>query len=668
MAITNINKTLDFLKSQAVNVISKGLNIRYPHIKKELDLYVKSGGSNFRSLIGLFNFNKEVLSSSTVNSVYLLAYLDFYAIYTVLYANYDVFKNLQNVSRNKYSYVYDLYKELSSLLATKELLQENSYARYENFMFSKNIDELLSGYIVRGEGVSRPLGMNPALTLPVRSNKTIIPAYITATDYDNSISESTSNITNDGVSFSLLRLQNGKIGTARGNKAKGMVTGLGYSIDPEISGTIFGYFSDSIYVTVVDLDLAENGDITDIWITCSTNGNNWSTPYAITPGAKEKILIEDQIEIGLYIILYNGYELATGDKWVIDILSSSIDPPTLRMKAGFDTLEKISFIKYMDLSSYPLNRLESIIDRDKFGDEIRTAEVYDSRIGNIVVSHGTADEYIATFEQKDYDITSNDTKLVFKYDFRIDGIEAHINAYYPHGATVMKGMEVENISTVTMSSTEILPDYGVHTIESPAPPKVSVEYNIIAEDAVGRVIIPALPSGFAENNPDLYAWDFVIPRAIDENQGSTTYWGTAYYEPRFPVSWDIDPAPERKAYMIFEGIENAGLVYDTEQGFYALTDYIYTQSHILWYPVLVHSVEDIIDINLTDKWIKASSSIYYLYYRDEDNSVRIALRNYNINEDQLNPFTGKVYGHIEMRSSDQPNITPFVFDYSVSCI
>jgi hypothetical protein len=662
----NINTTLDFLKSQALRVILKSTTVRYPTIKKKLEEYIKSGGSNFNSLISMVNFNQEVLSSATVSSVYLLAYMDFYALYTVLYANYAVLDNLKEVSRNKYSYIYNIYKELSALISQKEYLQKYSYSTYENFMFSKNIDRLLSGFIVRGGSVSKPLDNNIALTLPVRTSEKFDPAYITCTDIDNSISKSKSSFGKNDLSYELLRLQNNKIGTASGNRAMKMASDNGYTGTPEVTGTIFGYFADNIYVSVTKIEKDSLDNIEAIWLSCSTNGANWSTQYEIMPGIKSEILIEDDLAIGLYITLKDKLSLRVGDRWNIDIINSNIAPPDIDIKIGFDTLNKITTIKFLDTSAYPLTSGISRVKKDKYGEDYIDEYVYSSRIGNIVSPQDRVFEYNISFKQNEFDIYSDQGKVAYKYDFNITSIEAIAETFWPHGSIVLKGEDVVNINTITFTSAEKLPYYGAHTLEVPCVPKTMIEYNIVVEDATSRAIIPAVTNNFIEDNDNLYVWDFVIPKTIDENQGSTTYWGSAYYTPRF--QYDLNAGLPSKVYTLFDGVENPGLEYDSIQNIFVITEYVYKQSHILWYPIRVNNIEDIIEISLTDKWIRAGSNIYYMYYKDEDNKIHIAIRSYNINEDILSPFTGKVYGQIEMRSADKPHVTPLVFDCSVSCV
>jgi hypothetical protein len=663
---TNINASLDLLKSQATRVIIGNIKIRYPEIKKNLDAYIRSGGSDFRSLISLVNYNRDVLSSTTASSIYLLAYLDFYALYSVLYANYLVLDNLKEVSKNKYSYIYDIYKELESLISKKELLQKYTYSTYENFIFSKNVNQILSGYISRDSNVSKPLDTIDALKLPVRTSLTIDPAYITCVDVDNSISKTTSEFYKNELYYELLRLQNNKIGVASGNKATRMSAENGYREDPEVTGTIFGYFAKNIYVTTTRTVRSSTDELTEIYLSCSTNGIDWSPEYKVFSGIKSKIIIEDGIDTGLYITIKAGLSLRQGDRWSISIINANIAPPVLDIKIGFDTLNKITMIKFLDVSAYPLVKENSRIRRDKYGTGYVDQYIYDSRVGNIVSPQDRVYEYNVSFKQLESDVTSDEGKIALRYDFKIKDIQALAQTFWPHGSIVLNAEDVSQINTITIASEEWNPNYGIHTIEDPHVPRSLIEYNIIAETSTGRVVIPALPNNFIENNNSLYTWDFVIPKTIDENQGSTTYFGTAYYPPRFPVNQDVGLS--KKAYKIFSGEGNPGLAYEPLTDIFVLTDYIYTQSHILWYPIMINNIEDTIDISLSSKWIKASANVYYLFYRDENNKIHTAIRNYNIVEDILLPFTGKVYGQIEMRSADQPHVTPLVFNYSISCV
>ncbi len=663
---TNISASLDFLKNQALSVIVPNMQIKFPAIKKALDDHISKGGSNFKSLVSLLSFNKNVLTSSTVSAVLLLAYLDFYAMYTILYSNLPVFENLKIVSQSKYAYIYDLYKELTATVKNKTLLQSYSYSRFIDFLAPREINNQMSGYMARDHKITKPLNFIDVLSLPIKSSEIVKPAYITFVEIDSSFSESDSTIKEDGFQYDLTRYQNNKIGIAEKNIAVPMGANVKYGVNPEVSGTIFGYFADKIYITVSKLEFNLDNTLKNIYIVASTTGHDWSDESSSGPGSKLPILIEDNIEVGLYITFFDGFGLTEGDRFIVSVINSNIESPIVKLKINFDILEPISYIKYFDISSYKLPAYDIFIDRDKFGDNIRQAQMYDSRIGQILVSGGSVDELSLSFKQEDFDVKSNEGRLCYSYNFNISDIKGFVNEYESHGTLVFNPIQVENINTVTVGSEEYVPDYGVHSVESPAPPRSMIEYNIIAENEAGRVIIPALHKNFTKDNDNLYAWDLIIPNTINENQGATTFWGTAYYKPRFPVNWES--GLDRKVYNPFFKTEMDDIVYNAQQNIFVIMGYIYTNSQIAWYPIVINKVQDISEITLSNKWIKASNTIYYMYFIDEESTVHLALRELDLNTKTLKPFTGKVYGQIEMRTMDQPWITPMIFNYSISCV
>lgn len=660
----NITSTLNFLKNQSLSVLIKNVPIKFPQIKKTISSYIGDNGSNFISLIGLLNFDKNVLASSTVSAVLLLAYLDFYAIYTILYSNLSSFENLKSVSKGKYSYIYNLYKNLTGIIKNKELLQSYSYSIFVDFLDPQHLNDGMSGLISRDNRTSGKLSTKNMLTLPLKQSKEIKPAHITFTEKDGSYSETDSLISGNNLTYNLTRYQNNKIGIAEKGEATPMGSNVKYGISPEIEGTIFGYFADFIFITVSKIETNDDDTINNIYITASTNGYDWADDLLVKPGEKTKILVEDNIEIGLSIILYDGYGLAEGDQFIIKIQNGTLESPKIDITFGFDILEQISYLKYLDLSEHKLIPGKSFIDRDKFGDSIREAKVYDSRIGQIIMSEGTIDEYKTSFTQDDFDITSLGGKLSYKYNFNIAEITGFINEYATHGSIVFNPLEVQNINTVTINAEDHITNYGEHTEEIPAPLKSIVEYNILAENETGRILIPMLKQDEFSSNPNLYNWDFIIPATINEDPQATQYYGTAYYTPRFPVN-TLSPL---KIYNPSTGQEETNIEYKEPENIFLIMDYLYSSSQVAWYPVKTNKVEDITEIVLSNKWIKGTNTIYYMYYIDENEGVHLAIREYDTNTKTLKPFSGKIYGQIEMRSLDQAYITPAVFNYSVSCV
>lgn len=668
---TNIRSQLDQLKVQSINIIARNATIRFPQVQKSIADYISSGGSYFNSMLRFLDFNADLLSSSTISATYLLAYMDFFALYTILFANYPVFARLMDISKSKYEYIYSVYKQLSGDLKQKEILQKYNYCTYENFIYPRYINWELSGFLGRDKRSSKPLSVSPVMTLPVIEQRIISPSSInfTDTDYTNSFSQSLKYL--DGFDFTIFRTQNNKIGVADSGKASPFGGNVKYSVEPDVKGTIYGYFADKIYVTITKIEKNQSGEITKITAQGSTTGYEWSSDFDVNLDAWTDINVEDNVAIGLKIFLRNGLNISTGDKWTINVINTNLGYPRIRLKLAFDLLEQMSYIRYTDISPHAISISDAYIDRNKFGDDIENnVQSFKSNIGHIVVSDGTVDEYAADISQYEYDIKSMDGKLLYEYAFKVRNIEGVINKYHPHGTAVLKGMKVSNINTITIESTYKLPKYQEHTEQNPYVPKSLVEFNIIAENISGKVMIPAIEKNEFKNKEDnnrkFYIWDYVIPGTINENNGETSYFGSAYYKPRFPV--DIENYEEVLAYQMHDNIKNGGVEYNIEQDIFVVMDYIYSKSVCAWYPVKINKVEDIVAITPNNKWRKASYNIFYMYYLDENNLVHIAIREYDQNTRTLKPFSGTIYGQIEIRSLDHSYKTPMVFDYSVACI
>lgn len=724
----SINESLDILRRSVLSVIINNTDIKFTSIKQSLEEYIASGDSLFSSLLHLMDFNPQMLDSSQMSAVYLLSYMDFFAVYALMYSNYmPVFQNLKHISESKYAHIYNLYKDLSSVMKEKQAAQKYFFIRYNSFLFPKNINTEGSGLINRIEKASKPLGFNGVCTLPLRKQTEVKPSSITYFSGDGAVSTNASSVKQDGFSFEILRSQSNKIGTVTGSGVK-PASSTTISI-PDVAGTIFGYFSESIHLELVDIVRGNANGIISVSLIGSTNGFDWSDVFVANVDSQTSLLIEDNIAIGLNVNFYSGMNLRVGNKWLISISNIDVKYPSLMLDVNFDILEPVSFIRYMDISSYKLGVNSSTIDRNRFSSERISPYTYDGRIGHVTVCEGGLNQLKTELSQYDYDIQSDNGSLYYKYDFKLSDITAYINEYERHGSLAFDPLVVDGINTVTVDSKCRMPEYKPNRIDyseskedqatKVSIPKSSLEFNIIAETDTSRAVIPMLPTDiltdrttYTENSmsllnslhldandgdygtvrgiDELYvrigsSWikytedqsadtplifEHVIPDSVDYNEsyGNIEY-APAIYKPRFPVNEDYN-IKNTDPVLTFnsEKMVEAGSNYIINTKSVTISEYFMKDTHSIFYGVDISNIADMIGSAVGEKWIQAASNIYYIYYMDENRKVHLAIRNIDASTGGLIPFVGSITGQIEMSSIDESYKTPMVFDYTLGII
>jgi len=670
----DISSSLNTIKKQSIIVLAQNVNIRFPQLKDNLIREAKISGGIFKSLLWMLQFNQNTLSSSNVSAAFLLAYLDFYALYSLIYSNYEVFNGLKTISEKKYEYIHELYKSLGNLIKEKEKSIDYMFVQQISFNNTIRINQKISGFLNRKNKVSIPLSFKEILTLPVRSEKIINPSYLTFHDTDSAINEAYSENGIDYLKYSILRKQNNKVGIPESIIAAS--DDNSYSIVPDIEGTIFGYFSDTIFVECSGITLSDNSSIESIELIASTNGTDWSNNFSLIPNVKTEILIENDISIGLSILLQDGFNLKIGDRWLINISNNKIEYPSLRLKIGFDFLEPLSYVSFKDESDFKLTINSSNIDRAKFSSIKDTAFVYNDNIGQVGVIEGSINKYEIELSQKNYTIKSKDESLGFLYDFKIKDIIGIQRDYEAHGSIVFESTKMENINTLSLSTKEYIPVSGVHKLDDINIPKCYIEKNILVETQTSKLLIPMIESDILKKdlNIDLnninqkpLIFEVIIPDEIAE-------WGTgneaANYKSRFPIdqSYIISGSD---AIQVYDAKLETPVSFDyfSDNGKIQITEYLQKNLQCMLYSIKIHNSLDTCDDNKDNgKWIRAGVDIYYMYYVDEFNDVHLAIRHYDFFNKKLIPFSGNISFHVEMRSSDQLYVTPMMFEFSVSGI
>lgn len=722
--MANINTSLDILRRNALSVILKNADIKFTTIKNKLTKYIENGSSSFLSLADEIGFNPTEIASSNTSATFLLAYTDFFSAYVLMYSSYiPVFKNLKNISSNKYEYIFSVYKRLAASIKEKEKNKDNLYVVYSNFLDENKIDKKRSGVLNREDKVSSTLGYNGICTLPTNDSSVAYPTNITYFSDDGSLSSIDSTSGKDFLTYNLLRQQGRNIGIVDKSGVKSLSdTNKGL---PDVKGTIFGYFSDTIYVKVTSIEFA-GGVISQIGMKGSVDNVEWSSEFFTGLNEEVNILIDDDLELGLTISFKGNFQVATGNFWSIGVKNLRLDSPSLDITIDFNILEPVSFIKFLDTSEYMLDISGDIVDRNKFSSETFTPQVFNSRISHIVATEGEVNTYKISAKQTESEVYSYADNVYNKFNFDISGIEAYCNKYGRHGSLAFSELEVENINTVTVETSGRVPEYIPHRIDYTADqedqaskismPKSYTELNVAVIADSGNVIIPVLDTNilidqktilvnstgerdalvvnsgaiatvkddatyvYYDGEWNLYTqsagidcpviFESVIPENVfhDETYGDIEC-APATYTTRFPVdnTYDIKDSSSIVAYDSNSSLE-VGYVFNEAENNITITQYFMKDAHTVFYPVKLYTVLDSAEITLSNKWTKASASIYYMYYKDENRKVHTAIRKYNKKTGELELFTGTICGQIEMRSSDDSYKTPMVFEYTLGIL
>lgn len=722
----DIKTSLDTVKRQALLTILKNVKVPYTDLNNDLYIYLSTDSSAFNALLSRFKFNAAVFSSTQVSAVWLLSYLDFYALYTLMVSNYEVFNTLKTISEGKYKYIYNLYKDLNRVVETKRILQDYSFGFYNNFLHPKDINAAASRVVTRSGKLTNVLESFPVVTLPVKTSKEVLPTALTFFTDDQAISDIETSSDTDFLNYSILRYQNNKVSVVKSiEPAK---DGIIYSRSiPDVSGTIAGYFTDAIYITVTESS-RDSADNAIFKIQGSTNSIDWSSDLTVAPAVPTRMTIEGDIEIGLSITLYDGCSLAVGDRWVLNIRHMDVAPPSIELAIRFGMLEPISFISYLDTSSHKIDVISSKVQRRKFNNTLEQVNLFDGNIGHIAIVNGQVNTYKTKFIQSNSDISSKDGKLANKYDFKIADIKGYQRTYESHGAITFNAVPVSGVTSAAVEAQTFLPGYGIWESESNLDvqlPQSFIEFNVTAETILSSATIPLLPKNYlkkiiakkvllysdlltspgdpgdfiivtddatqnlrgtyvltealdwkkySQNTTGYYpvVMEAIVPNRVDITNELLDY-GAVLYNPRFPVDLDYalnsaSPYPYIQAYDNSLKSETS-YSFNTDNGTIRLSEYYWKNGYSVVYPVKLYSISDTFDNTYNNgKWIAASSSIYYLYYFDEYNDVHLALREYDPATSLLKPISGNLFGQIEIRSMDKPYITPMVFDYKLEYI
>lgn len=629
--ITGIRPSLDILKNQALFSILGNINIKHEYIKQDIYNKINNPDGTFISLLNILKFDPAIISSSQMNAVILMSYLDFYSMYVIATTNYQVMLSLNETSKNKFLYIESMYKDMLLMIKEKEIDKKYKNTLFINFTNTKGIDINRSSLGSRDIQNSNILSFYDSLTLPIIKSKSIKPYSIISHDKDNSL-HYIDNYSTSEIIYNIKRKQNAKIGIVkRINIFKDTIS---YNIDPTIDGTMVDFISDKVYIEITNI----KDDY--IYIKTSLDGNVWWNEYEIKYNDLYDILIFGEVT-GLKIKFIKDENLSIGDSWEIELKPININSPRIISNIKFDILQNVSYIKYSDLSPYSINLINHKFYKRK-KEDITINYLYKNDIFSIIPINNSISDYVCELEQNECYNYFNEYEFVYNYPFIITNIEAVINEYSEHGNITLNKLYVENIGNIRIKKEEYIPVINNS--------KSFIEDSIIIESGNSMTSIPMTQSSIIN--------DYIIPFEIDTSN-------KARYKTRFPVkninNIKIINIQTNEQYIapiqLLEELSNGYCIINIE-------DYVVQNGYYLEYELKTESVEDAFNISLQNTKWNISGNTYYMYYIDIDNNISLSIREYK--NEALELFNGSISGNIEMRSFDS-QVTPMIFEYSILC-
>lgn len=638
----NIKSSLDALKRQALNSIVSNIDIKFPNIKQDVLNYSNYGGNEFAPLLDMFTFRSEIISSSQVNATYLLSFLDFFALYTILYANYSIFDNLKSSSKNKYLYIYSLYRDMFSLVKEKELEGTYSNVLYINFMNNNKInirDSQSQSIEKNNNGI---LGYKDVLTLPIKNTKVIYPISIISNDNDKSLHYTNNNNSSDTIDYIVKRRQYNKIGVA--GRILPAKSSIAYGVLPIVKGTINGYIADEIFIIVNDISYNNDYSIDNIEIISSTNNLQWSDPYLLSPSIEADIKIENNIAIGLKIILYDGFRLAKNDSWKVKIDHINIPDPVMTSKIKFASMEQVSYIKFSDVSIYPLvDKIYSLKDI-KYNQYELCNPSYTDELNTIIPINSKINELKIEATQNEPYFSNTNGEFTYDFDFKLQEIKSIINEYNLSGSAVFENLKVKDVNIVKLGLSYFINNENIYVDDIPIQ-KSFIEHNIIFQNKLDKITIPIL-----NEIDDKIILEYVTPYDISTGNIAT-------FKPRFQI--DITTTPVvfniyTKEEVLINSFAGSGdnYFYNIE-----IPEYTINNSYVIKYKRKLLSFSD---INNELNWI-GKNNIVYMYFTDINNQNALAIKNKN-SFGSLTSFSGDCTYTIDMKSVDSAYISPMIYE------
>jgi hypothetical protein len=647
--------SLDTLKRKALSVILQSISINSYSLQNKLNDYINKGGI-FNPLLNLFSISSSEFSSAQISGVLLLAYMDFYAAYTIMYANYITFLQLRDISKNKYSYISNLHKDLTNILNAKKYNRFFSFVFYNNFLYPKNIDIKASPINTRSGTSADILNAYPFLSLPIITENIHPPMSMQCYDDDAATHTSYNESSSSAIRYFINRYQSNKTGYPLSYLTIPS-TNKNVNVSPAVTGTIFGYYADSIQIIISNVDAMPSG----AQIVCSTNDYDFSSSINVIFGQTTSLLIERDIDIGLGIIFPLNADIKLGDSWKLNIKMLDVLPPRLSVKTRFNQLEPISYISYTDLSTYPsvyesaplllgTTTQNHLIKAKSFDTPFIAPYIFYGNPESIVIANSPVDDYSVVLTQPNSYIKSFGGKLVHAFDYKISDIKAISRRYAQHGAISFTEMIVADVSSVIIDETHFIPNRSINQ-------KSFIEYNIKLTSNGDSIFLPIMPQERAIRVSNMTVLEYIQPININS--------GRAVFMPRMPVDTSVK--------VWNSTVPASGWTYAAASGTFSFDNYSPKCVYLAEYLPKLYSINETFksdpeafgpDSNKI--WnVSPGGNIYYTYFTDMNGDYKIALR--NISNGRLTSFYGTVQGAIEIRSAEPEYISPSVFEYKLLC-
>jgi hypothetical protein len=686
---SGINNVLDISKREALSAIVAQMDINFPSIRTRIQEYINNS-NNFDSLLALYNPKFNVLSSDVITATLLLGYLDFYSLYTILYANNLSIANLISVTKNKMSYLSSIYRSTQSTLREKELQKENKYALYTNFLDPRHIDLSSARLMLAKNRLVEALSFFPILTLPVSLTRDIKPISISCSDSDNSINIIENLTSGNNIDYSVNRKGFGKIGVV--DTIYSLSPNNKYQEMPVISGTIQGYYSDELYIIIKDITM-DGSYVASVDVIGSSNNIDWSDPVTILTNTPTNFNIDNNLNVGLELLIKfipGIIAPAAGDSWKVILRYLEIDDPKMSAMLRFNSLDQSSYLTWEDLSKESSDLSSSKI-------KFRNLEQYQTQsldsfftngVTNILPIFNSVSDMEVSLSQKDYTIDQIGSNFVHKFNFNMSNTKCVYNEYDSFGITSFKKIIIKEsapILNVYVSTKKIISNDSRYVIGSIGPSgrnfsKQFIEQYVAIASTYDYIYVP-----YSED--ELYVNEYILPNTMPD--------GSIEYTTRFPVDKSIAPLvynlssslqigtnTASGANVAYERINSGNATNEVAKLTFASGNYNARNIYVVSYKIKSHTFNEVnnytIDFTQDTDWIynkdtPQNSTIFYMYYVDLEGKNRIAVCTRSSqdgttgNTITIKPFFGSVAGVVQMRSLDRAYVSPMIFEYSLIC-
>jgi hypothetical protein len=695
----SVQTTVDSLKRQALQEILKNVNIPSVYILTKLNLYIAKGAQTTFSMTRLASIDAYKPTSGDVNAKILFSYLEIYTSYVLGFTSSELFNSLSSLTSSKYEYVIRRYKEIIASIRAKELEKEYKWNIFVDFSVPTNI--YLQAFTSNKFDVASMarLSYKDVLSLPIIKTENIIPDETFAHIEDSSVSVIDQDKSRDYVFCKLYRMVGEKLGRVFGaNSIKKWDDTQGQGPFPFLSGSTNGFICNEFHLQISRIvDISETEQ--DIYYRTSLDGLTWSEETVTNDIRTENVIsLAGGISTGLKFKFLENHMLTEGSTWTIAITYVTLEDPICRIKSVFNSIYYISYIKFNDLSLHKL-----LIDSKPLLKDTETSAgtldvpVTNRDISQIIPLNNTLYSMELPLTQTKSSITSKNGNLAYMYDFNISDITAVMNKYSNYGVALFDPLTVDNVSNISVKAETFIKRYKKASFTPRSTGDHFNEYNndksyilfsVMLETSSGVCEVPILQEDFYKLYPDLYDGvadkHYIYDPVIASDSVPFPSLNEKRYKLKYPhihgtpiALWDIKRDPSTNPINlnpITSSLRSTPSIHESYIGFVVGINIFYT----IKYPIKVNSQYDTLigvimeeGITTSSRWTAVNSAkIAYMLYLDPDKNVQLAIRSISPldkTNNTLIPFSGKVYGKITMSSADVSYVSPYVFNYSISC-